>query len=64
MATVRLKIDWDKNFDVNISASVTHKENWSKVVANVKNLWIADYSASLDPLGYWKSCALWQFTSI
>lgn len=46
-----------------MSASVTHEENWSKVVANGNGLWVADYSAPLDPLGYWKSCALWQFTS-
>ena len=48
---------------VYMSASVTHEENWSKVVANGNDLWVADYTPPLDKVGYWPSVALWQYTS-
>lgn len=46
-----------------MSASVTKEENWSEVVKANYGLWVADYSAPLDKLGYWPGAMMWQYTS-
>lgn len=46
-----------------MSASVTKEENWTEVVKANYGLWVADYSAPLDKLGYWPGAMMWQYTS-
>lgn len=45
-----------------MSAGVTKQFDWSLTVAADYGLWVADYD-ELDPLGYWNSPAMWQYTS-
>lgn len=46
-----------------MSESVTHEENWTEVVKADYGLWVAKYAANKPKVGYWKSYAMWQFTS-
>lgn len=45
------------------SVSVTKEEDWSAVVRADYGLWVADYTAPLDKIGYWKAPMMWQYTS-